>query len=81
MFMETSKIFGICIIFLLGMTGGVFINYYFSNGLEIPFNNFTISSFSFFNNSNNAPLDFINENQIEVYDDRVVIFIKDASLF
>jgi len=82
--MEIDKIIGICIIFLLGIIGGVFINFYFNNGLEVPYfknimGDIGLGNFSFSNNSK-APLDFIHENQIEVYDDRVVIYIKDASL-
>ncbi len=84
--MEINKIFGVCIVFLIGMLSVFFISYFLDNGLEVPFvdirnfDNISLGNFSFFNNSNKAPLDFINESQIEVYNDKVVIYIKDASL-
>lgn len=73
--MEASKILKICIIFLLGFLSANLVSYMVVYGIENPFSN----NFSFMVEKN-APFDFIKENQIEIYDDKVVINVKDASL-
>ena len=73
--MEISKI---SMIFLIGFLCANLINSYFIYGLEIPL--FKDLGFSNHNYSNDAPFDFIKKNQIEVYSDRIVINVKDASI-
>lgn len=68
----------ISIIFLIGFLSANLINSYFINGLEIPL--FKDLGFSSYNYSNDAPFDFIKTNQIEVYSDRIVINVNDASI-
>jgi len=72
--MNTLKILKISIIFLIGFLSANIINFYFVYGLENPFLNFSL------NTSNNAPSDYVKENQIQVFDDKIVINIKDASI-
>jgi len=75
--MNTEKIIKICVIFLLGFLSANFIGFYLVYGLEIPF---SFNNFSLFNDNDSAPFDFVDESQIKVYDDKIVIDIKDASL-
>lgn len=73
--MNFEKILKICIIFLFGFLSANLLSYYIVNGLENPFSNgFGLSQ------GNNAPQDFVKENQIQVYDDKVVINVKGASI-
>jgi len=72
--MDTRKILKICIIFLIGFFSANLINFYLVYGLENPFLNFSS------NTSNNAPFDFVKENQIQVFDDKIVININGASI-
>jgi len=76
--MNLYKFLGIILIFILGIISTNFINSYLVNELENPFNNF--SSNITWINSKEAPSDFINENQIEISPDRVIIYVKNASL-
>lgn len=73
--MKIENILKICIIFLFGFLSANLISYYIINGLENPFSN----GFGL-NPGNNAPQDFVKENQIQIYDDKVVINVKGASL-
>lgn len=73
--MNLEKILKFCIIFLFGFLSANLLSYYIVNGLENPFSN----NFSFID-KNNAPEDFVKENQIQIYDDKVVINVKGASL-
>ncbi|MEM0465754.1 MAG: signal peptidase I [Candidatus Pacearchaeota archaeon] len=71
------RLLKICIIFFLGFLSANLISYYFIYGAEIPFSkkwNFTGYYFD------KAPFDHIKENQIEVYNDRVVIYVNNASM-
>jgi hypothetical protein len=72
--MNTENVLKICIIFLFGFLSANLISYYIVNGFETPF------STGFGTNENTAPQDFIKENQIQIYDDKVVINVKGASL-
>jgi hypothetical protein len=77
--MELYKVFGIVLIFLLGFFSANIVGVYLSYGLEKPFfNNLGFSKAGL--NSNSAPFDFIKENQIEVYGDKIVIKVNNASL-
>jgi hypothetical protein len=73
--MKTEKIIKTCIIFLLGFLSANLIAYYFVYGLEIPF-----SESLGFSSMENAPFDFIKENQIEIYNDKIIINVNDASI-
>ncbi len=66
-----------CIIFLLGFLSANLVGAYFIYGFEIP-GSFDYLGFSFTDNS--APFDFIHENQIKVYDDKIVINVNEASI-
>jgi hypothetical protein len=67
----------ICMIFLLGFLFANIINFYMVYGLENPFSgNFKFLSY----NLDKAPSNFINEDQIEIYPDKVVIKIPNTSL-
>jgi signal peptidase I len=74
--MDIVKVLKICIVFLIGFLVANILNYYIVYGLENPFN----ENFSINNNSNNAPHDFIKEDQIEIYPDKIIIYIENASL-
>ena len=77
--MDIYKIFAVGIIFSLGFFSANVINSYLSYGLEKPFFN----NFGFSNNgigSSTAPSDFIIENQIEIYSDKVIIKVNNATL-
>lgn len=64
------------IIFLFGFLISSLISFCVVYGVESPF------SYGFLNNSAkaSAPYDFIKENQIEVFDDRIVVYVTNASL-
>lgn len=75
--MDLEKIIKIIIIFLIGFLSANLAGYYLVYGLENPLSmNFGFAGFS----SNNAPFDFIKENQIEIYPDKVIIKVDGASL-
>ncbi len=73
--MNTEKILRVSLIFLLGFLSANITGYLMVYGAENPFSNgFNFSGIS------HAPSDFIGENQIQIYDNKVVINIKDASI-
>ncbi|MBT4165672.1 hypothetical protein HOE04_01390 [archaeon] len=74
--MKFETILGLCVIFLLGFVSSGFVSFYLFYGLENPFS----SSGFLKNDSNEAPFDFVKEEQIRVYDDKVVIELNDASI-
>ena len=75
---HTDKIIKVSIIFLIGFLCANFVSFYFVYGLEVPF---SFNNLSFTSRDNgSAPFDFVDESQIKVYDDKIVINIKDASL-
>lgn len=71
--MKLINITIISLIFLLGFLSATIFNYNF-NVLENPF------SINPRLNNGDAPFDFIKEEQIKIYDDRIVIYIEDVSL-
>lgn len=73
--MNLEKILKICIVFLFGFLSANLISYYLVYGVENPFSNGLGLS-----DGNKAPQDFIKENQVQIYDDKVVINIKGASM-
>ena len=76
-----EKTIRISIIFLLGFLSANLVGLYLIYGSEIPsLNNFSFANFSFSPKSNSAPFDFIKENQIQVFDDKIVINVENASL-
>jgi len=74
--MKISNIIKISIIFLFGFLSANLINLYFISGFEMPL---SLGYFGFSKNLS-APFDFIDEKQIKIYDDKIVIFVNDASL-
>ena len=76
--MKLNKVLYILIIFLLGFLSSNLINYYSVYGLENPFPSLNFSGL--LNSSKSAPHDFVKENQIQVFDDKLVINIPNASI-
>jgi len=74
--MNLNQIIKISIIFLLGFLSANFIGFYFVYGAEIPLNLFNLS----FGENNSAPFDSVKENQIQVFEDKIVINIKGTSI-
>jgi hypothetical protein len=65
------------IIFLLGFLSANLISYYFVYGYEMPFsNNWNFTGYHI----NSAPSDFIDENQIEVFSDKIIIHVDNAGI-
>jgi len=71
--MNITNIIILSLVFLLGFLGATILSYSF-DVLESPF------SINTELNNGNAPSDFIKEEQIKVYEDRIVIYVDDASL-
>ncbi len=67
---------GIALVFMLGFVSANLISYSLVYGAENPFP----ISFLSLNNSKKAPFDFVKENQIEIYDDKIIINVNDASI-
>lgn len=64
------------VIFLIGFISAILIQPYININVEQP-----LSSWSYFSaEKNNAPSDFIKENNIEVYQDKIIIRIANTSL-
>lgn len=75
--MKILKILGIMLIFLLGFLSANLVSYYFVYGYEIPFSN----SWNFTGyHIDSAPYNNVKDDQIEIFEDRVVIYIDNASL-
>ncbi len=75
--MNTEKTIAICLVFLFGFLSANVVVYLYMYGLESPFSNgFGASGV----NTEKAPSDFIQEENIQIYDDKVIISIDDASL-
>lgn len=72
--METIGFIKVSMIFLFGFLIANIINFYLFYGLESPFSSIGI------NTSLKAPQDFINEKDIQIYEDKIIINIKDASI-
>ncbi len=77
--MNINKALVFGMIFLIGFISANLLSFYFVYGLERPFP-VNFSSLSSLSSDNQAPFDFIKENQIEVYDDKVVINVNGASI-
>ena len=74
---NTEKTIKICIVFLFGFLCANLISYFYMYGLESPFsNNFGLAGI----NNENAPSDFIQEKDIQIYKDKIVIEVPGASL-
>ena len=71
--MKISSIIKISVIFLVGFLSANLINLYFISGFESPFSYIV-------GDNKSAPFDFIDEEQIKIYNDRIVIFIDGASI-
>jgi len=75
--MDIEKLIKFCIIFLLGFVSANLIGFYFVYGSEMPLGLLNLSLGS---DNNSAPFDFVNENQIQIFDDKVVINVQGASI-
>lgn len=75
--MDTAKALRFGIIFLMGFLSANLISYYFVYGLETPFSENLDFMYS---NQNTAPSDFLTEDQIQIFDDKIVINIQNAEL-
>jgi len=73
--MKIENILRMCILFLTGFLVANIFNYYLVYGIENPFSGEYIIS-----KNKDAPRDFISEQQIKVYHDRIVIYIENASI-
>lgn len=74
-----GEVLKITIIFLGGFLFANLLGFYYVYGSEIPI----LKNFGFLNsglNLNTTPFDFIKENQIEIYPDKVIIRVENASM-
>jgi hypothetical protein len=75
--MDLEKLIKISIIFFFGFLSASLMSFYFVYGSEIPLSLFNLS----FNSDNNsAPFDFVEEDQIQIFEDKVIINIDGASI-
>ncbi len=75
--MRIESILKLSMIFLLGFLSANILGYYLVYGTELP----VLKDFGFSSSVNNpAPFDFVKENNIEVYPNKVVINVKGASI-
>ncbi len=77
--MELSRVIDLIVMFLLGFLIASLIGLYFVSGIEIPFASF-LDNFNLSGNATKAPQDYIQDDQIEIYEDKIVINIKEASI-
>jgi hypothetical protein len=75
--MKHLTIIKFSIFFLIGFLVANFINYYMVYGLESPLSK-NINYLGFV--SKDAPSDFLTEKQIQIYDDKIVIYVDNASI-
>ncbi len=76
--MNIHNISKICIIFLFGFLSANVLGLYLVYGSEIPF---SFNSFDYFGSDNDsAPFNFVGEEQIHIYDDKIIIEVSGASL-
>jgi len=78
-FQTTLIVLSFCIVFLLGFVSANFLGVlseYSNFSTEVPL----LNNFLGLSQNSSAPSDFVSENQIEIYDDRVVIYVDYASL-
>lgn len=75
--MDIDNVLKFSIIFLIGFLSANFINVFMTYGFERPFPAYL--GFSSLNNEQ-TPQDYIKEEQIKIYDDKIVINVKGASI-
>ncbi len=75
--MNIEKLIKASIIFLFGFLSANIIGLYLIYGSEIPF---SFNNFSFSKGNDSAPFDFVKENQIQIYDDKIIIDVNGASI-
>ncbi|MDD5192667.1 MAG: signal peptidase I [Candidatus Nanoarchaeia archaeon] len=75
--MNIEKLIKVSIIFLLGFLSANIAGLFLIYGSEIPF---SFTNFSFSSGNNSAPFDFVKENQIQIYDDKIIINVENASI-
>jgi hypothetical protein len=75
--MDIKNFLVLGLIFLLGFLSASLINYNFLYGTETPLlKDFGVTTIT----TNQVPADFVHEDQIEIYPDKVVINVKNASI-
>jgi len=74
--MDWIKIIDFIVIFLIGFITALFVGLFFVSGVEFPL----LKNLSVSYNVNVSPSDYINEDNIKIYEDKIVIFVEDASL-
>ena len=75
--MDLIKLTKFSFVFLIGILLGTVLNFCLTYGMENPFlNGLGVTN----NMSSNGPFDFVKENQIEIYPDRIVIKVENASV-
>lgn len=73
--MNLKNILKFSIIFFFGFLSANLLSFYLVYGAENPFSdNFNFST------ANKAPHDYVKENQIEIFQDKVIIYINGASI-
>ena len=75
--MNLEKTIKISIIFLLGFLSANLIGLYLVYGLEMPV---SLNGLSFTSNDNSVPYNFVDEDQIIIYEDKIIIDIEGASM-
>lgn len=75
--MNIEKLIKISIIFILGFLSASLIGFYFVYGSELPFSLFNLSINTV---NNSAPFDFVKEDQIQIFEDKIIININGASI-
>lgn len=75
--MNLNKIIKISIIFLLGFLSANLVSFYFVYGSEMPL---SLLNLSFNTDNHSAPFDFVKENQIQIFEDKIIINIEGASI-
>ena len=77
--MDIERLIKGIMIFLLGCLSMTFVFYYLNYGLEVPSSLGAVNVFNL-TGAEKTPGDSVDDNLIKVFDDRVVIYIDDASL-
>lgn len=74
--MELIKIVDFIIVFLFGFLSALFFGLFFVSGIEFPL----LNNISLNYNVNVSPSDYVKESDIQIFKDRIVIFVDGASL-
>ena len=77
--MELIKIIDLMAVFLVGFLVASLIGLYLISGYEITYIPF-LNNISINDNFSEAPSDYIDERQIEVYEDRIIINVDNAGI-